>query len=31
MRQIEVMLVKMACDAINNQVSSISKCLDMAS
>lgn len=31
MRQIDVMLVKMGCDAINNQVSSISKCLDMAS
>ena len=31
MRQIDVMLIKMGCDAINNQVSSISKCLDMAS
>ena len=31
MRQIDVILIKMGYDAINNQVSSISKCLDMAS
>ena len=31
MRQIDVILLKMGHDAINNQVSSISKCLDMAS
>lgn len=31
MRQIEVILIKMGYDAISNQVSSISKCLDMAS
>jgi hypothetical protein len=30
-RQIDVMLIKMGFDAVSNQVSSISKCLDMAS